>query len=163
MMKRVKQQDTNGGVIMTLVRYNPNRVLAEMSRDWDNIVDSFFNFPSVRSSNSWAFVPRVDIAEEKDQMRVVAEIPGMEKDDIKVYLENGVLTISGERKPIMERTEDTNYVRCELSSGSFSRSFTLPDHVDTEKITADYKNGLLTIVLPKTEQSKPKEIKVAVK
>jgi HSP20 family protein len=148
---------------MTLVRYNPNRLLAEMGRDIDSIFDSLFHYPSLRSSDNWAFVPRVDIIEEKDNMTVVAEIPGMEKDDIKVFVENGVLTISGEKKPIMDKKEDSNYVRCELCTGAFSRSFTLPEHIETDKITADYKNGLLTIVLPKAEKSKPKEIKVAVK
>ena len=149
--------------MMTLVRYNPNRIIADVSRDWDNIVDSFFQFPSMRSSNSRAFVPRVDIVEEKDCLQVVAEVPGMEKDDVKVFIENGILTISGERKPVVERKEESNCVRSELTSGSFSRSFTLPEHIDLERITADYKNGLLTVMLPKTEKSKPKEIQVAVK
>lgn len=148
---------------MTLVRYNPNRVLAEMGRDFDSVINSFFNVPSLRSSDNWAFVPRVDIIEEKDNMMVVAEVPGMEKNDIKVLVENGILTISGDKKPVMERKEDAGYVRCELCSGAFSRSFTLPEHVDAEKITADYKNGLLTIMLPKSEKSKPKEINVAIK
>ncbi len=144
---------------MTLVRYNPNQILAEMGSDFN----SFFNIPSHRSSDNWAFVPRVDIIEEKDNMMVVAEIPGMEKNDIKVVVENGILIISGDKKPVMERKEDAGYVRCELCNGVFSRSFTLPEHVDAEKITADYRNGLLTIMLPKSEKSKQKEIKVDVK
>ena len=148
---------------MTLVRYNPNRIMNDLSRDWDNVIDSFFQFPSIRSSNGWAFVPKVDIVEEKDYLQMIAEVPGMEKEDVKVQVENGVLTISGERKPVVERIEESNYVRCEISAGSFSRSVTLPEHIDLEKITADYKNGLLTVMLPKTEKSKPKEIKVAVK
>ena len=148
---------------MTIVRYNPNRVLAEMGQDMDSIFHSFLEFPSHRSSGNWSFSPRVDIIEEADQMKVVAEIPGMEKEDIKVQIENDVLTISGEKKQLTESKEDTNYMRSELCYGSFSRSFTLPEHIDSEKITADYKNGHLTIMLPKTEKSKPKEIKVAVK
>ncbi len=148
---------------MTIVRYNPNRVLAEMGHDFNSIFDSCFNFPSVRSADNWAFAPRVDIVEEKDNMKVVAEIPGMEKDDIKVSVENDVLTISGERKQAFEQKEGDNFVRSELRSGAFSRSFTLPEHLDAEKISADYKNGLLTITLPKTEKSKPKEIKVEVR
>jgi len=148
---------------MTIVRCNPNRVLAEMGRDTDSVFNSFFNFPSLRLSDNWSFVPPVDIVEETDQTKIVAEIPGMEKEDIKIFVENDVLTISGEKKQAFEKREDANCVRCELQAGSFSRSFTLPEHIDSEKITADYKNGLLTIMLPKTEKSKPKEIKVAVK
>ncbi|SYZ73646.1 conserved hypothetical protein [Candidatus Zixiibacteriota bacterium] len=147
---------------MALVRYNPNRMMNEFSKDFDSVIDSFFGFPSVRSSNNWAFVPRVDIIEDKDHMKIVAEIPGMEKEDVKVFVEDGVLTISGERKAV-EKKEEALYVRCELSSGSFSRSFTLPEHIDSEKIAADYKNGLLTITMPKLEKAKPKEIKVDVK
>jgi HSP20 family protein len=147
---------------MTLVCHNPVRAAARADRDIDSIFDSFFNFPSIRSSNSWAFVPRVDIVEDKDNMTITAEIPGMEKDDIKIFIEDGVLTISGEKKTSIENNE-VNFIRSELCQGSFSRSFTLPEHLDVEKITADYKNGMLTLVLPKTEKSKPKEIKVAVK
>ena len=146
---------------MTLVRYNPSR-MAVMNRDFDSIFDSLFNFPSVRSSNSWAFVPKVDIFEDKENMTVLVEVPGMEKDDVKVQIEDGILTISGERKSFSE-SKESSYVRSELCAGSFSRSFTLPDNVDQEKITADYKNGMLTVLLPKMEKSKPKEIKVAVK
>jgi len=147
---------------MTLVRYNPDRAFARCGRDFDSVFDSFFNFPSVRSSNDQAFVPRVDIAEDKENMTVVVEIPGMEKDEVKVFVEDGVLTVSGERKTATEN-KDSNSIRTELVTGSFSRSFTLPDYLDVEKISADYKNGLLTITLPKTEKAKPKEIIVAVK
>jgi HSP20 family protein len=146
---------------MTQVCYIPNRV-ATMNRDFDSIFDSFFNSPSVRSLNSRTFVPKVDISEDKDNLMMVVEVPGMEKDDVKVVVEDGVLTVSGERKNIIEN-KDSNCIRCELSSGSFARSFTLPDNIDLEKIMADYKNGMLTLILPKTEKSKAKEIKVAVK
>jgi HSP20 family protein len=145
---------------MTLVRCNPNR-MAVMNRDMDSIFDSFFNFQSARSSNNWAFVPKVDISEDKDNLMMVVEVPGMEKDDVKVVVADGVLTVSGERKNIIEN-KDSNCIRCELSSGSFARSFTLPENIDLEKITADYKNGIIALVLPKTEKSKAKEIKVAV-
>jgi HSP20 family protein len=147
---------------MTLVRCNPNRMMTEFGRDFDTVIDSFFGFPSVRSSNRWAFVPRVDIMDEKDYMSVVAELPGMNKEDVKVLVEDGVLTISGERKTETEKNE-ANYLRSELSYGSFSRSFTLPDHLDTDKIAADYRNGILTVTIPKLEKAKPKEVKVEVK
>ncbi len=147
---------------MTFVRCNPNRMMTEFGRDFDTVIDSFFGLPSIRSSNRWAFVPRVDIMDEKDYMSVVAELPGMNKEDVKVLVEDGVLTISGERKTETEKNE-ANYLRSELSYGSFSRSFTLPDHLDTDKIAADYINGILTVTIPKLEKAKPKEVKVEVK
>jgi HSP20 family protein len=147
---------------MTLVRCNSNRLMTDVNKDFDSMVDSFLGFPSVQSSNRWAFVPRVDITEDKDNLRIVAEVPGMEKDDVKVFIEGDILTISGERKSVSE-SKDASYIRTELCTGSFSRSFTLPEHIDPTKVTADYKNGLLSIALPKTEKSKPREIKVDVK
>ncbi len=147
---------------MTLVHYNPNRMLNDFGKDFDSVIDSFFGVPSVRSSNRWAFVPRVDIVEDNDHLKIIAEIPGMEKEDVKVTVEDGILTISGERKAA-EKKEEANYIRCELCSGSFSRSFTMPENIDSEKIAADYKNGLLTVSMQKLEKAKPKEIKVDVK
>ncbi|MCX6825818.1 MAG: Hsp20/alpha crystallin family protein [candidate division Zixibacteria bacterium] len=147
---------------MTLVQCNPNRLMMDLNKDVDSVIDSFLNFPSIHSSNRWAFVPRVNIAEDTDNLRIVAEVPGMEKDDVKVSIEDDLLTISGERKSVSE-SKDASHIRTELRTGSFSRSFTLPGHVDLTKVTADYKNGLLSITLPKTEKSKPREIKVDVK
>jgi HSP20 family protein len=108
------------------------------------------------------FMPRVDIVDEKDTVNVHIELPGMKKDDIKVIVENNVLTISGERKRETEE-KDKNYLRTERVYGSFSRSFTLTDEVNTENIKADYKDGILKIKLAKAEKAKPKEISVDVK
>jgi len=145
---------------MTIVRYNPNRLVKRINRDFESVFDSFFNFPWHRSVNG-DFVPRIDISEDKDQMMLKAELPGMEKDAIKVVFEDGVLTISGEKSAKVE-SEDTTHVWSETSTGAFSRSLTLPDYVDAEKIKADYKNGILVLTLPKTEKAKPKEIEVKV-
>jgi HSP20 family protein len=147
---------------MTLVRYNPDRVLSNVSRDFDTIVDSLFRAPLFKWSADCNFAPRVDIIEDKDSVTLQAEIPGMKKEQIKVMVEDGILTISGERKQEFEK-KDKGYLRTERAYGSFSRSFTLPDYVDAEKISADYKDGLLNIALPKTEKAKPKEISVDVK
>lgn len=147
---------------MTLVRFNPNRVLANVTRDFDAIVDSFFRAPLFRGSADGSFMPRVDITEDKDSVTLQAELPGMEKDEIRVVVEDGVLIISGEHKQKSEE-KDRDFVRTERAYGSFSRSFTLPDYVDAEKISADYKDGLLNIALPKIEKAKAKEINVHVK
>ncbi|PKK84550.1 MAG: hypothetical protein CVT49_02960 [candidate division Zixibacteria bacterium HGW-Zixibacteria-1] len=147
---------------MTLVRYNPNRWLNTANRDFDSIFDSIFNTPTLRAEGGCDFMPRVDIIEDKKSIRLEVELPGMEKDQIKVVVEDGVLTISGERKFESEE-KDNNYLRSERLYGSFSRSFTLPDNVDSDKISADYKNGVLNVMLTKHEKALPKEIKVDVK
>ena len=147
---------------MTLVSYNPVRNLTRWNQDIDTMFDSLFGDKNLFSRDNTGFVPRVDVVDDKTNVRLEMEMPGMEKDDIKVTVENGVLTISGERNRKTEEN-DVNYVRCERCYGSFSRSFTLGDDIDTEHVSADYKNGILHLTLPKTEKSKPKEISVEVK
>lgn len=147
---------------MTLVRYNPIRNLTRWNQDIDSMFDSFFGEKNLFARDSGSFMPRVDIVDEKDTVRLEMEMPGMNKEDIKVTVENGVLIISGERTRKSDE-KDANYVRCERCYGTFSRSFTLGDDIDSEHISADYKNGILYLTLPKTEKSKPKEIMVAVK
>jgi HSP20 family protein len=105
--------------------------------------------------------PPVDIYEDKDGVVLKAELPGMKKDDIDVRVENNVLTMNGQRKREQEVKED-GYYRCERSYGSFSRSFSLPTTVDVKKINASYKDGVLTVSLPKLEEAKPKQIDVKV-
>ncbi len=145
---------------MTIIRYNPNRIAAKVGDELDRMFEGLFA-PLSRQAVGTEVFPRMDIMETKDKLLVQAEAPGMSKDDIKVLVEEGVLTISGERQ-IKRDEEITNYIWCERSSGSFSRSFRLPEYVDVEKITADYKNGVLTVEMPKVEASKPKEIEVKV-
>ena len=142
---------------MTYLVPTTNRI----AREIDNMFSNFFNFPMFRADESCDFMPRVNIRDTKDNVILTFELPGMEKKDIKVTVKDGVLTVSGERKFQTEEKED-GYVRSEISSGSFARSFTLPDSVDTDKISADYKNGMLEIKLAKKEEVKPKEIEVKV-
>ena len=102
----------------------------------------------------------VDIFETEGEIVVKAELPGMDRKDIWLHLENNVLSLRGERK-FEKETKDENYHRIERSYGAFNRSFSIPATVDEEKIRADYKDGVLKIVLPKKEQTKPKQIKIA--
>ncbi len=132
-----------------------------ISREIDNLFNSFFNFPGVRTERCCDFMPRVNIKDTKDDVTLTFELPGMEKKDIKVMVKDDVLTVSGERSFKSEEKDD-GFVRTEISTGLFSRSFSLPDTVDGEKISADYKNGLLEIKLTKREEAKPKEIEVKV-
>ncbi len=108
------------------------------------------------------WVPTADVVETKDAIFIKAELPGMTEKDIKVEMENGVLTLRGERKLEKETTEK-GYRKIERSYGKFIRSFTLPPTVEFNKITATYNNGLLELAIPKKEEAKPKTINVEVK
>ncbi len=131
------------------------------SHDIDDFFNSFFS-PNCKVDHQVGFAPKVNILENKDNVTLTFELPGMEKGDIKVLVEDNQLTVSGERK-LKDESEEDNLVRTEIRNGSFTRSFTLPDYVDPTNIQADYKNGLLEIGLPKKEESKPKQIEVSVK
>jgi HSP20 family protein len=106
--------------------------------------------------------PSCDIYETGNEIVVKAEIPGVKKEDVKLSIQDNVLTLSGERK-FEEETKKENYVRVERGYGSFSRSFTLPPSVDAKKISAEFKDGLLEVKLPKLEEAKPKEVEIKVK
>jgi HSP20 family protein len=110
--------------------------------------------------NAWT--PAVDITEHDDQYIVKVELPGVNKDEVKITLDNNILTIRGEKKQDREVKKE-NYHRVERSYGSFQRSFTLPSTVKSDKIDAVYKDGVLQIALPKAEEAKPKQIEVKVK
>jgi len=108
-----------------------------------------------------AWVPPVDIFEEGDQIRIMAEVPGVRPEDVKISLENDVLTIHGSKQQTAEeRTERVH--RYERTYGSFERSFTLPTTVDANAIKASYEHGVLTVTLPKVERAKPRQIEVQV-
>ena len=110
--------------------------------------------------NQWA--PALDLYEDKDHVYVKAEVPGMKKEDIDVSLHDNALTITGERKLERQNEEAENY-RSERFFGRFTRSVTLPVPVESDKVKANYKDGILTITLPKSEKAKPKQIEVSVK
>lgn len=142
---------------MTLVRYNrPNRNV--MSKNFSDIMDEFFN--DVVNTNRDSFVPGIDISETEKQFLITAELPGMNKEDIDISLDNGRLSISGERKFESEE-EGKTFHRVETKYGSFNRSFQLPDNVDAESIKATYKSGLLNISIDKSEDKVKKQIKIS--
>ena len=108
-----------------------------------------------------AWAPALDVHEDKDGYSIRVELPGMKREDIEVSLHNGALVISGERKSETIK-EDTEVHRQERFFGKFSRALTLPTAVAGDKVKADYKNGILTVTLPKAEEAKPKQINVSV-
>jgi HSP20 family protein len=113
-----------------------------------------------RSSRPWS--PAVDILETENDLVLKADLPEVQSNDIDIQVENQTLTIKGERKFDHDESS-TGYHRIERSYGTFVRSFTVPSTVDTEKVSADYKNGVLTLKLPKKETAKPRQVKVEVK
>ena len=141
---------------MALVRWDPVRELAGM--EVDRLNRMFSDFYGETYNRGW--LPPVDIYENDDREFVIkAELPEMKREDIHLTFENNVLTLRGERKFEHEKKRD-NFHRVERSYGSFSRSFTLPNTVDPAKITAAYKDGVLTVRLPQREDAKPKQISV---
>jgi HSP20 family protein len=108
------------------------------------------------------YAPRVDVTENKENFVVRAELPGMKKEDVKLSLENNVLTLSGEKR-YEEKRDEENYHLRESRYGKFERSFRLTDNIDRSKIAAEYKDGILSITLPKTKEALPKEIAIQVK
>ena len=139
----------------------PFRDFEWMRRDMDRFWNSFFERGTLRSEEGGEWLPSLDVAETKNEIVVKAEVPGLEPKDIDISLSDGLLTIKGEKKQEREEKEE-NYHLVERSYGSFARSIRLPNEVQSDKINASYKNGVLKIVLPKSEEAKKKEIKIKV-
>lgn len=148
---------------MTMVRFEPFRELAQMQDRINRIFGDAFTRrydDDVMQRGEWA--PPVDIFENGDQEIVLrAELPGVAKEDIDVRVENNTLTLRGERKRETEVKQE-QYHRVERVYGAFSRSFSLPSRIDSDKVRADFKDGVLTITLPVREEAKPRQISVAV-
>jgi len=143
---------------MALVRWDPAEELAGM--EIDRLNRMFSDFYAGALTRSWA--PPVDIYETDDHEVVIkAELPDMKREDISVTFENNVLTLKGERKH-EETSKRDQYQRRERYYGSFTRAFALPSSVDAARIAATYKDGVLTVRLPRREESKPKQIAVKV-
>jgi HSP20 family protein len=140
---------------MALMRYTTNSI--DPFQSLQETMNRFFNEPA--SVRPW--VPAVDIRETENELTLKADIPDMKFEDIDVRLENGILSLRGERK-FDQQKQEGGWHRVERSYGHFERVFTLPDTIDPEKVTADYKNGVLTINLPKKEIAKPRQVKVQI-
>lgn len=148
---------------MDLVRWRPFRDLATMQEEMNRLFDRMFDrFPERRGISEGICSPCVDISETKDDLVITVEIPGMKKDDIKVSLNDNILTLKGEKRQ-EKVVDEENYHRIERSYGAFHRSFTLPTAVQQDRVKASYKDGVLQITLPKAEEAKPKEIAIEVK
>jgi HSP20 family protein len=144
-----------GGTTMALIKWDPFRELNTLYGRLGGFPVKDWELPA--SMTAWN--PSVDIFENDNEIVVKAELPGVSAKDIDVRLENNILTLKGERRFAKEAKEE-NYHRIEREYGTFSRSFSLPTAVNGDKVAAEYKDGVLKIVLPKKEEIKPKPIKV---
>jgi len=142
---------------MTVLRRVPWQELEQMNRQLSSLFDGTPFGAAAREADVW--VPAVDIRETDDALLVQAELPGLEKKEVNLEIKEGVLTISGERRYEKDVNED-NVHRIERSYGSFSRSFSLPNNIDTDKVHASMKNGVLEIRLPKRESARAKAIAI---
>ena len=154
---------------MSLIRYQtPNSVMwpslnrwASLRDDLDTLLELPFLTGSGRQTQLFSgWTPALDLYQNADNVVALVELPGMRKEDIEISLQDGMLTIAGERKN--ESGEENGATRTERFTGKFRRSVTLPTRVDANKVNAIYKDGILTVTLPKAEEAKPKQIQVNV-
>ena len=144
---------------MTLVKWNPNRSLFNLA---GGLFEDFFGADRMLSRMDGIWYPAVDIQEDKDAYHVVLELPGLSKDDVQISLEDGVLTVKGEKKTEQEEKEG-DYHYYERRFGKFERMFRINSEIKQDQIDASFKDGVLTIELPKAETAKPKQIAINVK
>src|SRR5690242_15563856 len=144
----------------SITRWEPFRNLASLQEQVNRLVEGNFSHHRDQSTLT-AWSPSVDVYETENELVIKADLPEVVEKDIDVRVENNMLTIRGERK-LEEKVKEENYLRMERSYGFFTRSFSLPNTVNTEQIQAEYSDGVLTVTLPKRAESKPKQVKINV-
>jgi len=142
-----------------LNRFEPFRSTSGLESQVSRLFNELFDRSQESNLTSWA--PAVDIFENEHELVVKADLPDVKPEELDIRVENNILTIRGERK-FEKKVDEKNYLRVERSYGSFARSFALANTVNSEAIKADYKDGVLTLTIPKREEAKPKQIKVSV-
>ena len=147
----------------TMIRWEPSRGLPITRDRVDRLFNEFLGrgWGGEEGLATGVWTPQVDVFETPDHIVLKADLPEMKKEDVEITIQNNTLTLKGERKMETE-TKDHQVYRLERSYGTFSRSFTLPPTVDVERTTAEFTEGVLTLTLPRREESKPKQIKVKV-
>jgi len=138
---------------------SPDLYRSPFDRLFNQAFNEFLSPIATEEVSNRRFLPAVDIRETSDGLTLSAELPGINREDVHISVENSVLTISGERK-FEKDTKEENYHRIERSYGTFSRSFTLPSNVKTDQVAASFKDGVLTIALPKADEAKPRKIEI---
>jgi HSP20 family protein len=148
---------------MALIRWEPARELATIQTEMNRLFNTFFE-PSSGSNGTVAagrrWIPAMDLVEKDDDFVLRADLPGLSEADVNIELEDNVLTISGERKAEHEERKE-GYYRLERASGAFSRSLTLPEGIDPERVQASFDRGVLEVRVPKPEQRKPRKVTIS--
>ena len=147
---------------MARVRWEPIREISSIQNEVNRLFDSFFDMPprgAAPAPRRW--IPAMDLVETDDHFVLRADLPGVSDEDVRIELDDNVLTVSGERKSSVE-TEREGYHRIERSHGAFSRSLTLPEGVDADAVSASFDRGVLEVKVPKPAERKPRRISIAV-
>jgi len=145
----------------TITRWDPFRGLTTLQDQVNRLFEGTFPQGRAGEADLATWAPAVDIYEGQDELVAQVDLPGVQEKDIDIRLENNTLTIRGERK-FEKNVNEENYLRVERAYGSFTRTFSLPNTVNAEAIRADYNQGVLTVHMPKREESKPKQVKINV-
>ena len=147
-------------MLNNVTRWNPAAAAYLNREPFSRLLETFFNDPQSEEVSNRNWIPPVDIQETADGYKLQAELPGLTKDDINITLENNVLRLTGERK-FEKDVNKESYHRVERTYGTFSRAFSLPQQVNAEGVQAGFENGVLTILVPKAEQAKPRKISIS--
>ncbi|MGH2863913.1 MAG: Hsp20/alpha crystallin family protein [Solirubrobacteraceae bacterium] len=150
---------------MALIRWEPTRELQSIQQEMNRLFGTFFDSPAggngVAAGAGRRWIPAMDLVEEGDHFVLRADLPGVSESQVKIELEENVLTISGDRESAQQKRSD-GYVRVERASGSFSRSLVLPEGIDPESIQAHFDAGVLEVRIPKPEEHKPRRVAISV-
>jgi HSP20 family protein len=146
---------------MTIVRWEPMRELTSLQSEMNRLFNTVFDTPQANGGlRRW--VPAMDLVETKESFVLRADLPGVSEEDVKIEVEDNVLTVSGERKSEHESRRDEGFYRMERAFGTFSRSLTLPKGVNPDAVAASFDRGVLEVHIPKPEQAKPRRISINV-
>ncbi|MFN7016921.1 MAG: Hsp20/alpha crystallin family protein [Fimbriimonadales bacterium] len=158
MMRLLARREPENAV----VRWNPFREMEQFRREMDELFNRFFDWrPTLVTAQELEFTPALDVYETPDEFVVFVTTPGVSEKDLHVEITNGTLTVSGERKALIEgENVQAHYISRMGGYGKFSVAYTLPTAIDENKVKAVYKNGVLEVRLPKAESAKPKTVKV---
>jgi HSP20 family protein len=149
---------------MALIRWEPAREVASLQQEMNRLFSSFFDTPAPGGSNGETlrrWVPAMDLVETEDAFVLKADLPGLDENDVKLEVEDNVLTVAGERKAEHEDKKE-GYYRVERAYGAFRRSLTLPEGVDPEAVSARFSKGVLSVRIPKPENRKPRRVSIKV-
>src|SRR5436309_13491537 len=148
---------------MALIRWEPVRELSSIQNEMNRLFNTFFDEPSAGENSGTSlrrWIPPMDLVETDDDFVLRADLPGLTEADVNIELEDSVLTVSGERKAEHEERKE-GYYRVERASGNFSRSLTLPEGIDPEKVQASFEHGVLEVRIPKPGQRKPRKVTIS--